>query len=94
MQTCEGVTQIVKFSRPRQRELVDRVAEQYQLNSNQITIQASNEGELGLLNFRQAIKTGDEPVMALILETVRFPPRASRRMSMYQTKMVRSMQKY
>jgi Zn-dependent metalloprotease len=57
----------VDRKRARQRELVDRVAEQYQLDSNQITIQANNEGELRLLNFRQAIKTGDASGAALRL---------------------------
>ena len=58
---------MVDRKRARQRDLVDRVAEQYQLDANQITIQANNEGELRLLNFRQAIKTGDASGAALRL---------------------------
>ena len=60
--------------RARQRELVDRIAEQYQLDPNQITIQSPNEGDLRLLNFRQAIKAGDPPAVAsrLLLENPEF----------------------
>ena len=64
---AERFTNSIDRKRARQRELVDRIAERYQLTPQQITIQTTNEGELRLLNFRQAIKTGDAPKVALQL---------------------------
>lgn len=66
---AENFADSVDRKRARQRKLVDRIAEKYQLTPQQITIQTTNEGELRLLNFRQAIKTSEAADVALQLLT-------------------------